>query len=255
MNNLSFACVVLLAVSGMAPLFEETPTEPTSGSDGPSASRRAGQRPLEPFNDWVGTWRGVGQPKRGSTKGAWTEQTTWEWKIGRDTAGLQFAAKNGKLFQDGVLSFDAAEKKFRLKVTLAEGKSRLYTGEQSDKGKLVLLHTNDDSGDLHRVTLHMLHADRMLLLAESKPGGQSNYARLAEIGYTRKGGSFATSGDGYPKCIVTGGRGTMSVEYKEKTYYVCCTGCKQAFLDDPDEILADAAERSRKEATGKKKGE
>ncbi|MCB9949391.1 MAG: YHS domain-containing protein [Planctomycetaceae bacterium] len=34
--------------------------------------------------------------------------------------------------------------------------------------------------------------------------------------------------------------------YKGKTYYVCCTGCKQAFEDDPEGIIAAAEERIRK---------
>ena len=99
----------------------------------------------------------------------------------------------------------------------------------------------------------MLHADRMLLLAETKPAGQTSFSRVAEVGYTRKGGSFAAAADAGPKCILTGGRGTITVEYKGKTYYVCCTGCKQAFLDDPEGVIAEAAERANKEAAERKK--
>jgi Cu+-exporting ATPase len=28
-------------------------------------------------------------------------------------------------------------------------------------------------------------------------------------------------------------------EYKEKTYYFCCPGCKKAFLQNPDRYLTD----------------
>jgi YHS domain-containing protein len=207
---------------------------------------------LEPFNDWVGTWRGVGQPRRMSSKGAWTEEAEWAWKIDRESAGLQIKVKDGKLLREGLLSYAPGEKKFRFAADLPGDESRTYVGDRSEQGKLALV-ASEESGAEHRITLHMLHADRMLLLAETKPAGQPSFSRVAEIGYTRKGGSFASAADSYPKCIVTGGRGTMTVEYKGKSYYVCCSGCRQAFLDDPEEIIAEAAERTKKESTAKKK--
>ncbi len=50
-------------------------------------------------------------------------------------------------------------------------------------------------------------------------------------------------GDSYPVCIVTEGRGTIPVTYGGKTYYVCCSGCKDLFEEEPEAILAEAAER------------
>ena len=46
----------------------------------------------------------------------------------------------------------------------------------------------------------------------------------------------------------------MSTVYKGKTYYFCCTGCRDAFLDDPDTIIAQAEEKTKKkkEAAAKK---
>ena len=42
--------------------------------------------------------------------------------------------------------------------------------------------------------------------------------------------------------------------YKGKTYWFCCTGCRDAFLDDPDTIIAQAEEnaKKKKEAAAKK---
>jgi YHS domain-containing protein len=47
--------------------------------------------------------------------------------------------------------------------------------------------------------------------------------------------------------VVTGGAGTISVTHKGQTYYVCCTGCQQAFEDDPEGVLAEYAARLEKE--------
>ena len=215
--------------------------------------RRAAQRGLEPFNDWVGSWNGVGQPKRMSSKGAWTERADWAWKLDKESAGLKVEVKGGKQFQSGVLSFDPAEKHYRFIGKLADGTSRVYVGDRAEEGKLVLAGTDETTKDQHRITFQMRHEDRLLLLIESKSAGQPSFARVAEVGYTREGGSFAAAADAGPKCIVTGGRGSISVSYKGKTYYVCCSGCKQAFDDDPEGIIAEAAERVKKEAAEKKK--
>jgi YHS domain-containing protein len=49
-------------------------------------------------------------------------------------------------------------------------------------------------------------------------------------------------GDG-PECVVTGGKGTIAINYKGATYYVCCSGCKQAFNENPEKILAEYKQR------------
>ena len=66
----------------------------------------------------------------------------------------------------------------------------------------------------------------------------------ARLGYTREGVAFA-AGESGPVCIVTEGRGTIPVSYKGKTYYVCCSGCKDLFNENPEAILAEAAEREK----------
>ena len=66
------------------------------------------------------------------------------------------------------------------------------------------------------------------------------------MGYTRKGVAFA-AGESGPVCIVTEGRGTTQVTHKGKTYYVCCSGCKDLFNKDPEAVLAEAAERAEGE--------
>ncbi len=247
----------LLAATGVVVFFVVVgfcDDDAKTTKDTAANTRRAAQRALEPFNDWVGTWRGVGQPKRMSSKGAWTEETDWAWKIDKESAGIQVIVKDGKQLSSGVLGYDTQSKKFRFTAKLADSASRVYVGDRAEEGKLVFLNTDDATKDQHRLTFQMRHEDRMLLLIETKAANQPSFARVAEIGYTRKGGSFAAAADAGPKCIVTGGRGTMTVSYKGKTYYVCCSGCKQAFDDDPEGIIAEAAERTKKEAGEKKKG-
>jgi YHS domain-containing protein len=79
----------------------------------------------------------------------------------------------------------------------------------------------------------------MLVLYETRRSEQSFYSRVGEVGYTREGTRLASSGNSGPECVVTGGAGTIKVSHEGKTYYVCCTGCRDAFNDDPAGILAD----------------
>jgi YHS domain-containing protein len=99
---------------------------------------------------------------------------------------------------------------------------------------------------LARITLTPLHDTRFLMLLEAKdPAG--GLSRLGEVGYTRQGVAFAAT-DSAPACIVTDGRGAIPVSYKGKTYYVCCSGCKDLFNDDPAAVLAEAERRKKEKA-------
>jgi hypothetical protein len=63
---------------------------------------------------------------------------------------------------------------------------------------------------------------------------------------TRVGSGFGQGGAG-PECVVTGGAGTMTVEYLGQKYYVCCTGCRDYFNADPAKALAEYKERKEEE--------
>lgn len=253
MKTKLLAVALGIMLVGLLAFADDKDKEAKKDGTAPAENRRAAQRGLEPFNDWVGSWRGVGQPKRGSSKGAWTEEAGWAWKIDRESAGLQIEIKDGKQLLGGLLTYAPDEKKFRFVAKLPGGDTRTYSGERGEEGKLILLGSEQETKEQHRLTFQMRHEDRMLLLIETKPASQPSFSRVAEVGYTRVGGNFAAAADAGPKCIVTGGRGTMAVEYKGKTYYVCCSGCKSAFQDDPEGILAEAAERAKKEAADRKK--
>ena len=38
-------------------------------------------------------------------------------------------------------------------------------------------------------------------------------------------------------CVVSGGKGTMQVSYKGETFYVCCSGCADAFKENPEKYV------------------
>ncbi|MFP6763332.1 MAG: hypothetical protein VB858_06935, partial [Planctomycetaceae bacterium] len=115
---------------------------------------------------------------------------------------------------------------------------RQYTGKK-EKNVFVFESKPDSGNYVSRVTFRQLNEKRMLVLYETRKAAQSFYRRLGEVGYTRAGTRLAASGSTGPECVVTGGAGTIAVSFQGKTYYVCCTGCRDAFNDDPQGILAD----------------
>ena len=84
------------------------------------------------------------------------------------------------------------------------------------------------------------------MLFEKKRAAARAPSRVAEVGYTREGTRLAVEGADGPECVVTGGKGTIPITYKGQTYYVCCSGCKQAFHENPEKILAEYRERLAK---------
>jgi YHS domain-containing protein len=241
--------VVLIALfPAFGVLHGDETTVKTSLS--PEESRQAAKLALEEFNPLVGGWRGVGQPQRNSNKGAWTETGEWVWEIRKESVGLRYNVSEGKQLATALLTYEPAKQLYALEATLPDKSTRRYEGKLADN-KLVLESQPDDAGATGTVRASAFHSDASARSGASRRGTQTQFARVAEVGYTREGTKLAEEGLDGPECVVTGGKGTMQVQYKGKTYYVCCTGCRDAFLDDPEGILEEYAERVAKRKKGK----
>ena len=68
-----------------------------------------------------------------------------------------------------------------------------------------------------------------------------------QVGATKEGVPFAGRGDTSPECVVSGGKGTIAVSYKGKTYYVCCSGCRDEFKDNPEKYIKEYEARQARE--------
>ena len=217
-------------------------------------SRAAIQEALAELNPLVGGWRGVGQPVRNSNKGSWSESAEWLWEIKKDHVGVRCNVKDGKHLATALVTWDPQKKEFLLTATLPDESERAYTGKSSGN-KMTFESHPDADGIVHQIVLTQLNEKRTLVLFQIRPQDQKQFARVAEVGYTREGTKLADEGVGGPECIVTGGKGTMSTMYKGKTYWFCCTGCRDAFMDDPDAIIAQAeAKAAKKKAEAANKG-
>ncbi len=207
--------------------------------DAAPGGRSADQERLKPWGGLVGDWRGAGQPQRGSNRGAWAETGKWAWKLTSDSAALELQVQRGKLLKSATLRPGTPPDTFRMTAVLADGSSREFSGRATPSKPVVLVATEPKGDGPSRVTLTIPNEARSLLLFEAKNADSGQFYRLAEVGYTKQGVAFAASGESGPICIVTEGKGTIPVSYQGKTYYVCCSGCKDLFNENPAAVLAE----------------
>jgi hypothetical protein len=210
---------------------------------------RDDKRALAGVQSYVGQWRGVGQPKRGSNQGAWTEQATWAWHFEDGRAELAAELEHNKYFSKLRLQAGEEPGEFILLATpidkASADKTQRFTGTISH-GAIVLTADEPQENAPARLTFRLVAGgDRMLVLYEK--GSGESFTRLAEIGSTRKGSAFARAGANGPECVVTGGLGTIVVEHEGKKYHVCCGGCRDYFLENPVGVLAEYRERKAAE--------
>lgn len=244
--------LVLVAVTGFGLTMHAEETTPAKPAGKAKSERSAIQAALKEFNTWIGGWRGGGQVRRGSTRGAWVEKSNFVWKFDGDQIGIEYSVDGAKHVKSGLLSWDVKAEEYTFDAHLAD-KSKLKYRGQLEKGVLALESTPTDDGYVSRMTMRQLNEKRFLVLYERRKADASFYLRVGEVGYTRAGTRLAASDNTGPICIVTGGAGTIQVSFKGKNYYVCCTGCRDAFNDDPEGIiesyLAELAEKKKAAAT------
>jgi hypothetical protein len=199
-----------------------------SADEAPSTSRQA----LRTLNDLIGSWRGTGVPagsRDEQQKGFWTETISWEWQFKDKDAWLKASFGRGKHFQAGELRYLPDRQLYQLKLKTAAKDTQTYTGKISQR---VLTLDRDTDEGTERLVLTLLHWNRFLYRVEVRPRSKSLFSRRFQVGATREGVPFAED-DGRPECVVSGGLGTIAVTYEGQTYYVCCSGCRAEFNENP----------------------
>jgi hypothetical protein len=208
---------------------------------------------LRPFNDLIGAWRAAGTPegtRDEQRRGFWTESISWSWQFKGQDAFLKAVIEKGKHFAKAELHFLPKKELYQLVLTTPS--KDLLTFEGTLKDNVLTAERKDDSrNETQRIVVSMFHGTRFLYRYEVKPEGRASFTKVYSVGCTKEGVAFAGPGDNSPECVVSGGLGKIKVSYKGQTYYVCCTGCQEAFKDDPEKYLKEFAERKTKEAKEK----
>ncbi len=183
---------------------------------------------LQAFNDLIGAWRGTGTPTD-SRERFWTETLNWEWQFKGKDAWLKVDFDKSKHFTAGELRHVPDRNEFALTLKTPTKETLTFTGPLRER---VLTLERKENDERQRIVVTLLHPNRFLYRYEVQPAGKTLFRKVYQVGATKEGVPFA-GGDGKPECVVSGGLGTTPVAYLGKTYYVCCSGCRDEFNDNP----------------------
>ena len=216
----------LLAILGL------TIAQPLLTADGPT--KRTAKEALQSLNDLIGSWRGTGVPagtREEQQRGFWTETVAWGWQFKGADAWLVVDFAKGKHFEGGELRYLIDKDLFQLTLRTPTKENLTFTGQVKDR-VLTLERQDDKTKETQRLVFTLLHFERHLYRLDVRPSGKSFFSRAYQVGATREGVAFA-KGDGRPECIVSGGAATIQVTHNGKTYFVCCSGCRDEFNANP----------------------
>ena len=228
------ACAILVAV-------------PAGAADKKELTEKAA---LQKVGEYVGEWKANGKTKLTGKETFWKETLTMGWKFKDGTSAIALEIKDGKFYTSGVINYDTEKKVYKLVITDKDKKAVPFDGTLV-KGNLVFTRTDADSGDVQKLTLYTV-ADgaRIVVKSEVQSKGKGLFSEQFSLAGNKEGESFAGGGGAgggsrRPECIVTGGAGTMQVAFGGKTYYVCCSGCREEFEANPKKYV-DAFEKAAK---------
>lgn len=202
---------------------------------------KLGKEALQPLQALVGNWKATGTPegsREEKQKGFWTENIACAWQFKGQDVCLQFTFDKGKHFTKADLRYLSESKTYELTAITSENEKQTFVGNLTEgkQKEQVLTLDRTTKTETHRLVVTILHSNRFLYRFETKPLDGTSFTRKFQVGATKEGEPFASVGKGN-ECIVSGGRGTIPVTHAGKTYYVCCTGCKDAFKDDPEPYI------------------
>jgi hypothetical protein len=216
---------------------------------------------LQPLQVLLGQWRGTTRREYENFKAVDQHEWVWDLRTTPEQPALVINSDKSPYVKSGRLTWDTATQKFLLSTTDAGGVTRTFTGDYSEPVHEVV--GSDDK--LHKVFTLLFDQDKAgedgeqwqlaiaqqennrYLLEVGKRRGQASFNRFDTVSTQREGTSLAASDTDYAEkaCIISEGLGTMEITYKGRSYWVCCTGCRAAFDEDPEKWIALAAQRDK----------
>ena len=227
-------CLTALAAALLALSASSTVAEPEKKAK-PEDLAKA-KKALQEVQDFIGLWKLEGTQKVGGKTEAWKEDVRWGWKFKDGDAWITvtFAEGKGKYFKTGELRYDLAKKKYILTLIPAEKDAAEQVFEGEIKNGTLRVERKDAKGDVYRVTLNTVaEGVRFAFKVEKQDGGKGLFNNMYAMNGNKDGESLAGTGKKAPECIVSGGAANIAVQYNGKTYYVCCSGCRDEFNANP----------------------
>ncbi len=210
----------------------------------------------------LGTWRGITQKTYGGFKAVDQTEWVWDFRTNPQQPALVMSSSKSPYYRSARLTFLPESDQYQLILTDPEGEAKTYLGkfvvpikevQGDDKTlqrtyKLEFTQTGPATEKATRFVFNQKNNNRYLLEYYRQRGSDDRFFRIDTVSTQREGTSFALIDEGYGEktCIISGGLGTTTVSYQGKTYYVCCSGCKAAFEEDPEKWIARASQQKKK---------
>ena len=225
------ACGVLLTLTAVGAR--------AASDDAPKTSKEA----LQALNDFIGEWKGNGgpdKPKLAPTDPTWKENLEWTWKFKGDDAWLVINFKDSKNYKNGEMRYLLDKKVYQLTLTDKDDKKFVYEGPlDTDKSELTLERVDPDTKQTQQVVMNTAaEGVSFVFRMAHKEDGSKLYKKDFLVRATRAGESLGPT-EVKNICVVSGGLGKIQVSYKGETFWVCCSGCADAFKDNPEKYIAE----------------
>ncbi|MEQ9410121.1 MAG: hypothetical protein RIK87_20470 [Fuerstiella sp.] len=226
-------------------------------------TRQAVMEKLKPLQVILGQWRGTTRREFEGFKAVDSHEWIWDLRSNPQQPALSVTSDKSPYIRTAKLTWYPKLQQFGMQATDSDGVTRQYAGDFTDPVhevvgsddklhrvfRLELTQTPESAetvgGDVWQIALAQQENSRYLLEV-AKRRGSADFRRHDTVSTQREGTSFAISDSDYGEktCIISQGLGTISVSFKGRTYWVCCSGCKAAFEEDPEQWIARAAKRT-----------
>ena len=160
----------------------------------------------------------------------------WGWKFKGDDCWLTIDFVGGKFLKSGEVRYLPEKKKYELTGVPVEGKDKLvFVGELKDD-KLVFERSDPKTKDVQLFQMNTAAEGIRLVYNVKRKSGTIEKLEYTAAG-NKEGKSIGGKKTKGPECVVSGGLGTMTVSYNGETFYVCCSGCADAFKENPKKYV------------------
>jgi hypothetical protein len=190
---------------------------------------------LRPFANFVGSWKGDGSSEKST---GWKEkaESTWGFRKRDGRASINFVVEGGKVFTEGVLSYDPAEKKYRFSARNKKDEVLRFEGKTVGETLRLDRMEQETTDRLDRLELKAPRSGDKLLFDFRKKRGTSSFESNITIEFIRQGGEEASAEKFVkgPFCVVTGGPGRVKFMHGGKELHAADDACKEEFLAYPE---------------------
>jgi hypothetical protein len=210
--------------------------------------KAAAKEALQAVQDFVGDWKGAGGPdKTGKAPpgSIWSEKVSWGWSFKGEEPKLVFTIDKGKFLKSGELRYLTDVKKYELKAVRADGKTAVFVGDLKND-VLTLERTDPETKEIQQLIMNSAaEGVRFIYRYQTKAADSTLFKKEYLVAANREGESLGPTAK-KNLCVVSGGVGTTQISYKGETYYLCCSGCAEAFKENPEKYIAEFKAKQNK---------